>query len=105
MVRRVDAKPSRARNSQGCLSTAERGPLPNAGSWGAEVLSGEGTPETHAGAEQEVSVWAFPRVAVGASGLLAGSGSSEGFASLRPATRGRFWRGARSRKADALRAQ
>lgn len=33
---------------RGCLSAAERGPLPNAGSWGAEVPSGEGTPETHA---------------------------------------------------------
>lgn len=54
---------------------------------------------------EEVSVWAWPRVAVGATGLPAGSGRSGGFASLGPATRGRSWRGARSREADALRAQ
>lgn len=73
---------------------------------GAEILSGEETPESRAGAEPEVSVWSLAKGGSGRVGFAGGGpSSSEGFASLGPAPPGAVLEGARSREADALRAQ
>lgn len=56
---------------------------------GAEILSGEGTPESRAGAEPEVSVWSLAKGGSGRVGFAGGGpSSSEGFASLGPAPPG-----------------
>ena len=50
---------------RGAVSTPERSPLPKPGSWGAEVVTGEGAPETRTAAEKEVSDAGLASVAVG----------------------------------------
>lgn len=52
-------------------------------------MSGEGTPESRAGAEPEVSAWSLAKGGSGRVGFAGGGpSSSEGFASLGPAPPG-----------------